>query len=212
MIISTVAIGKKYEIESKRLLRSLPNVSVFDINSPKYKRVHSDDLINGLYHKTNFAKYIDGDETSPVLFCDADLFSLINNPLSSFNVNDETEIAFVPYIGKYYYPDAIRQMAFDYHSYKINSGFMYFKTLKIAKNVCNQWQFEYLERVKLYGKAKNISKFEYDEYALMIALQKIKLNTELLDKKWNDWELETKEEIINSDSIFFQSHDHLDII
>jgi hypothetical protein len=34
---------------------------------------------------------------------------------------------------------------------------------------------------------------------------------ELLDGKWNDWELGTEEEIKSSKSIFFQSHDFLEI-
>lgn len=33
-----------------------------------------------------------------------------------------------------------------------------------------------------------------------------------LNKKWNDWELNSEADIRNSNSIFFQSHDLLDIV
>lgn len=33
------------------------------------------------------------------------------------------------------------------------------------------------------------------------------LKIELLDKKWNHWTLSTKEEMLESGSVFFQSHD-----
>lgn len=60
----------------------------------------------------------------------------------------------------------------------------------------------------MYDVDKGTSKYEYDEWALMIALMKMPdLKIELLDKKWNDWELSTKEEMLESGSVFFQSHD-----
>ena len=90
-----------------------------------------------------------------------------------FNVKEDTDFAYVPYIGKWYLPDTIRQKAFDYHGHKINSGFMYFKNLEIAKAICDQWQYEYLEREKLYDEEKGTSKYEYDEWALMIALSNL---------------------------------------
>lgn len=64
----------------------------------------------------------------------------------------------------------------------------------------------------MYNIEKGTSKYEYDEWALMIALMKFDYKIELLDKKWNNWELNEKDEILKSESIFFQSHDHLDII
>ena len=146
---------------------------------------------------------------------DADMFTLSVNPFEDFSVNSDTDVAYVPYDGRWHLPDNIRQEAFNYHGHKINSGFMYFRTLEIAKDICTHWQHEYLERVKLYeNNTPNITKYEYDEYALMIALMKLNYKVELLDKKWNNWELShsTKEEILNSDSIFFQSHNHLDIL
>ena len=88
---------------------------------------------------------------------------------------------------------------------------MYFKNLDIAKTICNQWQWEYLEREKLYDEDKGTSKHEYDEWALMIALMKLNYKIEVLDSKWNDWEFKTKFEIEESDSIFFQSHAFLNI-
>jgi hypothetical protein len=53
---------------------------------------------------------------------------------------------------------------------------------------------------------------EYDEWALMIALMNLDIKKYLLDKKWNDFELDTEEEMRSSGSIFFQTHDLLDIV
>jgi hypothetical protein len=211
MKIFSVAIGEQYEKEALRLQRSvkLP-IEVFTKSNSKYIKVSEDSLINGLWHKCNFANYID-DVEGTVVFMDADMFTLTLNPLSSFKVKKTTDFAHVPYKGKWYLPDTIRQEAFDYHGHKINSGFMYFKNLDIAKKICNQWQHEYLEREKLYNVEKGTSKYEYDEWALMIALMKLDYKIEILDSKWNVWDLDTEEEIKSSDSIFFQSHSFLEI-
>jgi hypothetical protein len=142
---------------------------------------------------------------------DADMFTLTENPFETFNIKEDADFAYVPYQGKWHLPDNIRQEAFDHHGHKINSGFMYFKNLEIAKTICNQWQYEYLEREKLYDVDKGTSKYEYDEWALMIALSKLNYKAELLDNKWNVWELGTEEEIKSSNSIFFQSHNFLEI-
>lgn len=202
----SVAIGEQYELEAERLKRSVSNVEIFTKSSDKYKEVSTDPLINGLWHKTNFANYIE-DADGAVVFIDADMFTLSENPFADFSVETTTDMAYVPYSGKWWLPDTIRQEAFDFHGYKINSGFLYFKNLETAKKVCNQWQYEYLEREKLYDVEKGTSKYEYDEWALMIALMKMPdLKVELLDKKWNDWELSTKEEMLESGGILFQSH------
>jgi hypothetical protein len=211
MKIFSVAIGEQYEKEAVRLQRTvkLP-IKVFTKSNNKYVEVSTDPLINGLWHKANFANYIDEAEGA-VVFMDADMFTLTENPFSTFNVKEDTDFAYVPYKGKWHLPDTIRQDAFNYHGHKINSGFMYFKNLEIAKSICNQWQYEYLEREKLYDVDKGTSKYEYDEWALMIALMKLDYKIEILDSKWNDWELVTEEEIKSSSSIFFQSHDFLEI-
>jgi len=215
MKIITVAIGAQYHREAQRLVRSLPNeaIEVFDENHALYAEQSSDPLINALYHKSNFANYISGiDANTPVLFIDADAFTFKSDPFQSLSLAPETDIAYVPYSGTWHLPDQVRQDAFDFHGHKINSGFLWFKNLSVAQQVCNQWSFEYLEREKLYDTTKGTSKYEYDEWALMIALSKLNLNQETLPKKWNDWELNEKDEILNSDSIFFQSHNYLDIV
>ena len=213
MNLYSVAIGEKYEIESQRLQRSMKPLKVSVLTERDVDRVSDDGLINGLYHKTNFANYIHGNTKGVIVFQDADMFTLTKDPFKKFKVKKGTDFAYVPYKGKWYLPDKIRQDAFDYHGHKINSGFMYFKNLEVAKKICKQWQYEYLEREKLYDVAKGTSKYEYDEWALMIALQKLpEIKIELLDSKWNEWTLNEKEEILNSDSVFFQSHDYLDII
>lgn len=205
MKIFSVVIGEQYEKEVVRLHRTINHpVEVFTKSSEKYVEVNSDPLINGLWHKCNFANYID-DADGSVVFMDADMFTLTENPFEKFSVKENTDFAYVPYKGKWYFPDAIRQEAFNYHGHKINSGFMYFRTLEIAKNICTKWSEEFLKRPLHW--IKN----EYDEYALMIALMDMNYKIEIIDSKWNNWELETEEEIKNSNSIFFQSHNFLEI-
>lgn len=214
MKLFSVAIGKQYEVEVLRLQNSIPlPIEVFTKDSDKYFKQNEDPLIDGLYHKCNFANYIDNID-DPVIFMDADMFTLIDDPFKDFLVKPDTDIAYIPYKGIWCLPDTIRQTAFDYHGHKINSGFIYFRTLEIAKIVCNQWTYEYLEREKLYDEAKGTSKHEYDEWALMIALSKLNYKIELLNEKWNNWELShsSLEEILNCDSVFLQSHNHLDIL
>lgn len=205
MKLFSVAIGKKYEEEAVRLQRTvnLP-IEVFTKANSKYTEVNSDPLINGLWHKTNFANYID-DVDGPVVFMDADMFTLTGDCFKDFKVKEDIDFAYVPYLGKWFFPDAIRQCAFDHHGHKINSGFMYFRTLEIAKNICTKWAEEFLKRPLPW--IKN----EYDEYALMIALLEMEYKIELLDGKWNTWELNTEEEIKASSSVFFQSHNFLNI-
>lgn len=213
MNLYSVAIGGKYEIEAQRLQRSMKPLQVTVFTDKDVEKKSDDDLINGLWHKSNFANYIDDNVQGAIIFQDADMFTLSKDPFKDFNVGEDTDFAYVPYQGKWYLPDKIRQDAFDYHGHKINSGFMYFKNLEVAQRVCTQWQHEYLEREKLYDVDKGTSKYEYDEWALMIALMKLDdIKVELLDEKWNKWTLNTKEEILNSDSVFFQSHDFLDIL
>lgn len=205
MKLFSVAIGEQYEKEAVRLQRTvnLP-IEFFTKKSDKYIEVNPDPLINGLWHKCNFANYIDEAEGA-VVFMDADMFTLTENPFDTFKVKKSTDFAYVPYQGKWHLPDAVRQSAFDFHGHKINSGFMYFKNLEIAKVICTKWAEELLKR------PLDLIKNEYDEWALMIALTKLNYKIELLNSKWNVWELGTEEEIKASNSIFFQSHSFLEI-
>ena len=198
MKLFSVAIGEQYELESKRLQESMQPLEVKVFTDLP---VNNDDpLINGLYHKSNFANYID-EADGAVVFMDADMFTFHDNPFADFSVDTTTDIAYVPYGGKWWLPDTIRQEAFDYHGHKINSGFLYFRNLEIAKIVCTAWADELTKRPQHW--IKN----EYDEWALMIALMKMPdLKIELLDKKWNVWEFDTKEEMLNFGGIFFQTH------
>lgn len=212
MNLFTVAIGDKYHKEALRLQKSLLPliVKIISKEHPLYEKKHPDPLINGLWHKSNFANYID-DASRPVVFMDADMFTLTKNPFDGFKVEKGIELAYVPYSGKWHLPDRVRQDAFDFHGHKINSGFLWFDSLDTARKVCSKWQAEYLKRTELYGKTPNIDKNEYDEWALMIALSKLNVKVQLLDRKWNDWELSTKEEILESKSVFFQSHNFLNL-
>jgi hypothetical protein len=206
MNLYSVAIGEQYEIEANRLQESMLPLKVSVFTKRDVERKSEDNLINGLYHKANFANYID-EADGPIVFMDADMFTLSDEPFKDFKVKEDTDFAYVPYKGKWHLPDEIRQKAFEYYGHKINSGFLYFRNLEIAKKVCTAWADELTKRPQHW--IKN----EYDEWALMIALQNMpEIKIELLDSKWNDWELGTEEEILNSDSIFFQSHNFLDII
>jgi hypothetical protein len=205
MNLYSVAIGSQYEKEAVRLQRTVNfPIEVFTKANNKYEEVNTDPLINGLYHKANFANYIDNTE-GPVIFMDADMFTLKQNPFQDFYVNQDVDFAYVPYEGKWFFPDSIRQDAFNHHGHKINSGFMYFKNLEIAKNICTKWSEELLNR------PLDWIKNEYDEYALMIALKEMNYKIELLDKKWNNWEIAEEVHIKDSNSVFFQSHNFLDI-
>lgn len=212
MKLFSVAIGTKYEREVQRLQRCLPlPVEVFTSSDVKYKKISEDPLIDGLWHKTNFANYID-EADGPVIFMDADMFTLKTNPFEELHVPDDVDIAYVCYSGKWWLPDVARQEAHDFHGHKINSGFMWFKDLETAKKICDCWQEEYLNREKSYDVVSGVCKYEYDEWALMIALMKLDVKTYLLDRKWNEWELSTEDEMRSSDSVFLQSHNYLDIV
>ena len=199
MKLFSVAIGEKYEKEAVRLQRTvnLP-IEVFIKSNDKYIEINKDPLINGLWHKCNFANYIN-EADGPVIFMDADMFTLTKDCFKNQQQNPLD-------------PHIIRQEAFNHHGHKINSGFMYFRNLEIAKAICTNWAEEFLKRPLHW--IKN----EYDEYALMIALMNMNYKVEMLDSKWNDWELgltsfeeKSPDSILNSNSIFFQSHDFLEI-
>lgn len=206
MNLVSVAIGEKYEIEVERLQKSLKqSIHVFTNKNKNYKTISDNPLVDGLYHKTNFANYFE-DLEGPIIFMDADMFTLKDNPFKTFKVKKSTDFAYVPYKNKWFFPDKIRQNAFDYHGHKINSGFMYFKNLQIAQNICKKWAESFLER------PIDLVKNEYDEYALMISLISSNYKIQLLDSKWNDWELNDKDSILKSNSVFVQSHNYLDIL
>lgn len=217
MKLFSVAIGEQYEKEALRLQRSVPlDVEVFTKSNNQYKQLHQDPLINGLAHKVNFANYIKKSR-GPVIFMDADMFTLKEDPFKDFKVNKDTDVAYVIYEGtKMSFPNPDkdpRQKAFDFFGYKVNSGFMYFKNRKVAQKVCTAWLEEYKERIKLYeANTPNVTKYEYDEWALAIALMKMDLNIEILDKKWNDFRQASEYDMQTSESVFFQSHDFLDIL
>lgn len=211
MKLFTVAIGKDYELQAERLRDSIDvPIDVFTTSNDEYVKIHENQCVDALYHKANFANYIEDTEES-ILLVDADIFSMRDNPLVGFKPKRDTDVAFVTYGGsKFHFPDKPRQEAFDHFGYKINSGFVYFRTLDIARDVCDSWVSVYTERVvKTFDETGNN---EYDEYALMTALMRLNYKIELLDPKWNNWEKMSREEILNCDSIFIQSHDYLDII
>lgn len=199
MTYYTVAIGDNYILEAERLKKSLPSISIFTDKHPKYKVLGQSQLSDGLYHKSNFANYIDKAE-GPVFFMDADLYSEIKKPMDSFKKpSKDVDIAFVPYKGKWYFPDEERKQAENKLGCKINSGFIYFKDLETAKKICTEW-LEVLKR------RLPLNVHEYDEYSLMIALVNGNYKWEFLDEIWNDWGENTLGEPMLENSIFKQKH------
>jgi len=194
----TVAIGENYIKEANRLKQSVPSLNIFTTESSKYKTLGDSQLVDGLYHKANFASYIDRAK-GPVFFMDADLYSNIDNPMETFKVSEDVDIAFVPYKGKWYFPDEERIQAVEKLGCKVNSGFMYFKDLKTAKKICKEW-LEVLKR------RLPLNVHEYDEYSLMVVLANGDYKWEFLDDIWNDWGENTMGEPILENSIFRQKH------
>lgn len=86
MKLFSVAIGSQYEIESKRLQRSLNfPIEIFTKSNEKYVKINEDPLIDGLWHKCNFANYI-SETNEPIIFMDADMFTLSKTPFKDFKV------------------------------------------------------------------------------------------------------------------------------
>lgn len=204
MKLYTVAVGEHYRKEAQRLASRINNPLV-EINEDhlSYEAVAGDDnLVNGLYTKSKFAHFIpDGDADGPIMFLDSDVVTFVpGNPFEDFVPPDDADIAYVKYDGTWWMPDDERQRAFEYNGHKINSGVMYFRDLATAKTICEEWSKVYLERARA-------NRYEYDEWSLMIAIERLQCKTARLEKKWNDWEINDKEEMLRSGSILFQTHD-----
>ena len=191
MNIVCVAVGKQYELEAQRLLVQYPHTILITEETEGIEKSYSVPVLNGLMTKSNFAHFLPEDLQGPIFLCDADLFPEIEDPLSKFQVQPNTDLAFVSYSGTWHFPekklnDVIKDIP------RINSGFMYFKNIQVAKEISRGWYIQYKERIDEYlsGKIKKDRTGEYDEPSLMIWLydhgKHFKL--EVLDKKWNNWE------------------------
>ena len=183
------AIGAQYELEAERLLQTFPDALLITDKHPAFQRMHENDKVNGLLVKTDFARYLPAEIDGPVILCDADLHAMRPDPLAAFSVHESTDMALVPYPGRWFYPDADVQQAADHLGQRqLNSGFIYFKDPAIAALVSAAWRDKYLHRLQDDSKPLQRRLTEYDELALMLALVSLNLQIEFLDPVWNDWE------------------------
>ena len=189
MQIVIPAIGAQYELEAARMLSAYPSAMLITERTPGIETSFSIPLLNGLATKANFASFLPDDLKGPILLCDADLFPVVPDPLSAFSVKQTTDIAYVPYPGKLITPWPDYNAALEVTS-KINSGFIYFKNITIAKHVSSLWYEKYKERMNQYlsGEVNTDRKGEFDEPSLILVLSKLNYNLELLDQKWNVWD------------------------
>lgn len=176
----TIAIGEKYKHEANRLKLSFPDLHIFTKHNPLYKPFGNSDLFDALCHKSNFAAYLPENVTGPIFLMDADLYSDIENPLERFTIEPDVDFAFVPYSGMWFFPDTPRQNAINILNGKINSGFLYFKNIDIARDISAQW-------CEMCHKRMSLSLWEYDEYSLMIIIANSEYKWKHLDGIWNDW-------------------------
>lgn len=183
------AIGRQYELEAERLLSTFPDAILVTEQHPLYQRPHPVPLLAGLLTKAEFARYLPDDVPGPILLCDADLHALRADPLSEFSVATTTDVALVPYTGRWFYHEgALQQAAERFGNRQLNSGFIYFKSLAVAGQVSAAWHEQFLQRVNDESRSMKARLSEYDEPALMLALVGLDLEVELLDPVWNDWE------------------------
>lgn len=197
------AIGAQYHMEAKRLLKTFPDAILVTENSPAYERLHDDPKQNGLLAKAGFGRHLPEGIAGPVFLCDADLHAMRYDPLATFAVAESTDMALVPYPGRWFFPDAdVQRTAAAFSNRQLNSGFIYFKDRSTAVTVSEAWRNTFLARLHDESKPLQRRLTEYDELALMAALADLDLNIELLDPVWNDWEHNVP------GAIFRQTHDH----
>jgi hypothetical protein len=190
MNIVSVAVGAQYELEVQRLTKAYPQTIVITERTPGVETFFELPLLNGLATKCKFGLLIPKDLQGPILFCDADLYPVIKNPLQYFKVKEETDIAYVVYPGIWHFPPRLKDFERAIRKTgKINSGFMYFRNIDICQDVCFKWHKKYIERMNEYlsGKVEGDRKGEFDEPSLVFVLEKENYNLEFLDPKWNVW-------------------------
>lgn len=209
MNIVSVAVGKQYELEVQRLVKAYPQTIVITEKTPGIETSFTNPLLNGLATKCMFGTLLPQDLKGPIIFCDADLYPVVNDPLQYFEVKEETDIAYVVYPGTWHFPPHLKDFEIAIRKTgKINSGFMYFKNIDVCKEICSKWHKEYLKRMNDYltGKVIGDRKGEFDEPSLILILEKENYNLEFLDQKWNVWNGSN----IPKEIYFKQSHINFD--
>ena len=195
--IVSVAIGEQYEKEVARLTESYPSTIVITSETAGIETAFKMPLLNGLATKCKFGLLIPQNLQGPIIFCDADLYPVVENPMQYFQVKPETDVAYVTYGGTWHFPERLKDFERCIQKVgKINSGFIYFKNIDICRNVCSDWDKEYLKRMNNYLQSPALDLVidypsdagEYDEPSLVFVLDKAKYNLEFLDPKWNAWD------------------------
>lgn len=216
----SVAIGEQYEKEVARLLEAYPQTIVITSETDGIETAFTIPTLNGLATKCKFGLLIPQDLDGPIIFCDADLHPVVEDPMQYFEVKPETDIAYVTYGGTWHFPEKLKKFEKSIQKTgKINSGFMYFKNIDICRDVCSKWHKEYLKRMSHYLSAESMPSDvidwtqyldeaipkagEYDEPSLVFVLNETDYNLEFLDPKWNVWEMYDKSQ---NNAYFIQSH------
>jgi hypothetical protein len=188
--IVCVAVGKQYELEAQRLLKEYPQTILITEETEGIEKSFEMPLINGLATKCMFGVLLPNDLDGPIIFCDADLQPNTSNPLQYFHVQEDTEIGYVVYQGKWNFPKRLEnyQKAIEKVG-KINSGFLYFKNINICKEICKLWHEEYTTRMRRYfnNPEDPLLTGEYDEPSLIAVMNKNNFKFEFLDPRWNVW-------------------------
>jgi len=201
---ATVAIGETYRNEAERLRPEFPGLLMITEAHPRYVRESNDQLLDALTVKTDFARFLPDDAQGPVFLFDADLMPLVPNPLATFEVDPETDVALVPYPGSYHYADSERQAIYEKVGANLNSGFVYFRDLSVARALSQDWKRRFLDRMSRYGVSRKNAAEEYDEPALLETLANGAWSVGWLEAKWNLWYPDETVE-----PIFIQRHDGL---
>jgi hypothetical protein len=208
----SVALGEQYEKEAARLVEVYPETIVITSETVGIETAFKMPILNGLATKCKFGLLVPDNLEGPIIFCDADLYPVVEDPMQDFQVNPETDIAYVTYGGTWYFPEKLKSFERAIQKTgKMNSGFIYFKNIDICRDVCSKWHKEYLKRMSGHLLASDLNLTvdspsdagEYDEPSLVFVLNESNYNLEFLDPKWNVWE---GYDDYKKDAYFIQSH------
>lgn len=208
----SVAIGEQYEKEVARLVEAYPTTIVITSETAGVETAFKMSVLNGLATKCKFGLLIPQNLKGPIIFCDADLYPVVEDPMQYFEVKPVTDVAYVTYGGTWHFPEKLKKFEQAIQKTgKINSGFIYFKNIDICRDICSEWHKEYLKRMDSHLQSPTLELVtdhpsdagEYDEPSLVSVLNEANYNLEFLDPKWNVWEGYGD---LKKNAYFIQSH------
>lgn len=208
----SVAIGEQYEKEVARLVEAYPTTIVITSETAGVEKAFKMPVLNGLATKCKFGLLIPDNLKGPIIFCDADLYPVVEDPMQYFEVKPETDIAYVTYSGMWHFPERLKDFERCIQKVgKINSGFIYFKNIDICRDVCSKWHKEYLKRMDSHLLSSRLDLAvdnpsdagEYDEPSLVFVVNETNYNLEFLDPRWNVWDDYSD---LKKNAYFIQSH------